>query len=144
MSVRIKKSSVVGLLSMTPLIDVLFMLLIFFLVATKFADEDFELDVVLPAATEAQPLTVQPQIVIINIDAEGRYMVHDKFLDIDELSLLLQQTVANNPVNQTVHIRADKKANSVECVIVRPVSHWEKRVVMVGAALRSKLRRGCV
>ena len=60
MSVRIKKSSVVGLLSMTPLIDVLFMLLIFFLVATKFADEDFELDVVLPAATEAQPLTVQP------------------------------------------------------------------------------------
>jgi biopolymer transport protein ExbD len=109
MSVRIKKSSVVGLLSMTPLIDVLFMLLIFFLVATKFADEDFELDVVLPAATEAQPLTVQPQIVIINIDAEGRYMVHDKFLDIDELSLLLQQTVANNPVNQTVHIRADKK-----------------------------------
>ncbi len=109
MAVRIKKSSVIGLLSMTPLIDVLFMLLIFFLVATKFADEDYVLDLILPAASEAQPLTAQPKIVIINVDADGRYLVNNKYLDIDELSLLLQQSVANNPVNQTVHIRADKR-----------------------------------
>ena len=109
MAVRIKKNAAAGMLSMTPLIDVLFMLLIFFLVATKFADEDYELDLILPAASEAQPLTVQPKIVIINVDADGRYLVDGKFLDIDELSLLLQQTVANNPVNQTVHIRADKR-----------------------------------
>lgn len=109
MTVRIRKSSVLGMLSMTPLIDVLFMLLIFFLVATKFADEDYELDLVLPAASEAQPLTAQPKILIINVDAEGQYLVNGKFLDIDELRLLLQQTVANNPVNQTVHVRADKR-----------------------------------
>ena len=41
MAVRIKKNAAAGMLSMTPLIDVLFMLLIFFLVATKFADEDY-------------------------------------------------------------------------------------------------------
>ena len=91
MTVRIRKSAVLGMLSMTPLIDVLFMLLIFFLVATKFADEDYELDLVLPAASEAQPLTAQPKILIINVDAEGRYLVNGKFLDIDELRLLLQR-----------------------------------------------------
>lgn len=109
MAVRIKKSSIAGMLSMTPLIDVLFMLLIFFLVASKFSEEDYELDVILPSASEAQPLTAQPQILIINVDSEGRYMVDNKYLDIDELGLLLQQRVANNPINQTVHIRADKR-----------------------------------
>ena len=49
---------------MTPLIDVVFQLLLFFLVATRFAAEDRELDVMLPAASEAKPLTAQPQRIV--------------------------------------------------------------------------------
>jgi len=47
MAVHIKKSSSLEALNMTPLIDVVFQLLLFFLVATRFAAEDRELDVML-------------------------------------------------------------------------------------------------
>ena len=40
MAVNIKKGSVIGVLTITPLIDIVFLLLIFFLVATRFAEED--------------------------------------------------------------------------------------------------------
>ena len=52
MAVRIRKSSVLQSLSLTPLIDVVFLLLVFFLVATRFAEEDRQLDVKLPTASE--------------------------------------------------------------------------------------------
>ena len=73
MTVRIRKSSVVEAMSLTPLIDIVFLLLIFFLVATRFAEEDRELDVVLPTASEAQPLVVQPQQIFVNIDQDGTF-----------------------------------------------------------------------
>ena len=43
MAVNINKGQALGALSLTPLIDVVFLLLIFFLVATKFAEEDKEM-----------------------------------------------------------------------------------------------------
>ena len=43
---------------MTPVIDVVFLLLIFFLVATEYHQEERELDVVLPEVTQAQPLAM--------------------------------------------------------------------------------------
>lgn len=107
--VRIKKSRALGLLNLTPLLDVMFLLIIFFLVATRFADEERELEVILPSASEARPMTVEPEIIIVNIDDQGRVMVGGKFVDPTELELLLRQAAANNPVNQTVNIRADKR-----------------------------------
>ena len=58
MAVRIDKGSALDSLSLTPLIDIVFLLLIFFLVATKFAEEERELAVMLPEASEAQPLSI--------------------------------------------------------------------------------------
>lgn len=109
MAVRIKKGAALGTLTLTPLIDVVFLLLVFFLVATRFAQEDRELDVVLPAASEAQPLTVQPKEMFINIDHSGRYFVDGKTLNGDEVENALEQAIVDNPVNQSVIIRADKR-----------------------------------
>ena len=53
MAVKIDKGSALDSLSLTPLIDIVFLLLIFFLVATKFAEEERELAVMLPEASEA-------------------------------------------------------------------------------------------
>ena len=57
MAIKFDKSTAIGTLSLTPLIDIVFLLLIFFLVATEFAKEEREMKVVLPAASEAKPLT---------------------------------------------------------------------------------------
>jgi biopolymer transport protein ExbD len=109
MSVKIKKGSALGALNITPLIDVVFLLLVFFLVATRFAQEDRELDVVLPSASEAQPLIAQPKELFINIDKTGLYFVDGRTMGLDEVEQVLQRAVADNPVNQKVVIRADKR-----------------------------------
>ena len=97
------------MLSLTPLIDIVFLLLIFFLVATRFAEEDRELDVMLPSASEAKPLTVQPRELLINIDHNGQYFVDHKMLGGDEIEQVLKRAVTDNPMNQSVIIRSDKR-----------------------------------
>ncbi len=109
MAVKIKKGKALASLSMTPLIDVVFLLLIFFLVTTRFAQEDHELAVVLPAASEAQPLIAEPKELFVNINRQGDYVVDGRVMARDEVEEVLRQAVANNPVNQSVVIRADKR-----------------------------------
>ena len=60
MSVRINKGRLASGLELTPMIDVVFLLMIFFLVASKLEEADRIIDVVLPKASAAKPLTVQP------------------------------------------------------------------------------------
>ena len=108
MAVKIKQGRDLAALSMTPLIDVVFLLLIFFLVATRFEQEDRALDVVLPSASEAQPMTVQPEELFVNIAEDGRIFVGGKVLGEEELLRLLEQTAVNR-VGQSVIIRADER-----------------------------------
>lgn len=109
MAVKINKGTSLDVLSMTSLIDVVFLLLIFFLVATRFAQEDRELDVVLPAASEARPLIAAPKEVFVNIDKEGAFFVDGRVLGPDEVEQVLRRASTNNPLNQSVIIRADKR-----------------------------------
>ncbi len=101
----------VSSLSITPLIDVVFLLLIFFLVATRFAEEEREIDIELPTASQSLPLMAEPQEMFINIDGQGRYFVEGEFRQPEALEQLLRQAAANNPLTQTVIIRADKTAD---------------------------------
>ncbi len=109
MSVQIDKGQALGHLSLTPLIDIVFLLLIFFLVATRFAEEEREMDVLLPEASQAQPLVAKPREMFINIDQQGRYYVTGKILSIDEVTQVLRTAWVNNPARQSVIIRADRR-----------------------------------
>ena len=71
MAVAIKRGRALDALSLTPLIDVVFLLLIFFLVASRLSQEDMELDIPLPSAANAMPMTEEPQEMIVNIDENG-------------------------------------------------------------------------
>jgi biopolymer transport protein ExbD len=110
MSVQVKKGNALGALSITPLIDVVFLLLIFFLVTSKFEQEEREVDLTLPAASEAQPLIAQPKELFVNVDREGRFFVDGRIYDEAGLERVLRQAVRNNPMTQTVIIRADEAA----------------------------------
>ena len=86
MAVKIKKGDALASLSITPLIDVVFLLLIFFLVATRFAEEDQELDVLLPSAADAKPLVAKPKLLFVNIDDQGRYYFDGAMQSVDVLN----------------------------------------------------------
>ena len=107
MTVKLKSGPPIGTLSLMPMLDIIFLLLIFFLVATRFAEEDREMEMPWPDASEAMPLTVAPKEVFINIDLEGRYFVHGKEVEAAELEQILLRAAANNP-HQTAIIRADR------------------------------------
>ena len=108
MSVRIDKGRLAGGLELTPMIDVVFLLMIFFLVASRLEEADRFIDVVLPKASAARPLTSRPTEFIINIDREGRYYVGAKPTSLEDLAAALKQAGADNPQRQKVVVRADE------------------------------------
>jgi biopolymer transport protein ExbD len=110
MAVQIKKGRALGALNITPLIDIVFLLLVFFLVATKFAEEERILDIPMPSASHANALAVPPQPLVINITEDGRYYVHGKFMDKKNLGLVMLDVSQNNPLTQSVLIRAHRNA----------------------------------
>ena len=109
MSVKIDKGRSLGLVDLTPMLDVVFQLLLFFLVASKFADEERDMKVVLPQASEARPMVSKRQEIFVNVDRQGKYFIGGKELDLEQLDRQLVQLSADNPGRQTVIIRADKK-----------------------------------
>lgn len=128
MSVKIEKGRAAGLIDLTPMIDVVFQLLLFFLVASKFADEERELKVVLPQASEAKPLVAKPQEFFVNVDREGHYYVGGKTINLHGLDGRLMQLAANNPGRQTVVIRADKRCD------------WEHVVAVMNSCNKANIR----
>jgi biopolymer transport protein ExbD len=109
MAIQIKKGIALSALNLTPLIDVVFLLLIFFLVATRFAQDDRELPVQLPSASSALPMTVEPTELVIHINAAGQYLVQGQPTDLSQLESILRKAVSDNPVHQVVVIRADRQ-----------------------------------
>lgn len=121
MAVELKRSNIAGTLSLTPLIDVVFLLLIFFLVTSEFEDEERRLDIVLPSATSAVPMTSKPREVVVDIDQTGKIYLRGKVTPMEELEELLKNAVASNPTSQTVVIRADQAASFQPVVNVMDV-----------------------
>ena len=93
--------------NLTPLIDVVFLLLIFFMVSTTF-DRHAKLKVQLPQA-EAKTQQQAKDPVVLSIDAKGKYYINDRQVvntQLDTLKAALQKTVENNP-DITLLLRAD-------------------------------------
>jgi len=111
MTVNIKKSSALQKLNMTPMIDIVFQLLIFFFVAARYEAAENELNLVLPKADEAMARIAKPKEITVNIDAAGRLFIGGQVLNHDQLQAVLQQAQADNPGRTTVIVRGDEKCD---------------------------------
>jgi biopolymer transport protein ExbD len=96
-------------MNLTPMIDVVFLLLIFFMVATKFAEIERDLEVNPPSARAARPVTAPPRELIVNVTQDGRYTVAGVEYPAQDLERLIAQAVEANP-DQAVVVRGDRKA----------------------------------
>ena len=94
-------------IELTPLIDMVFLLLIFFLVATTFRQEEREMQIALPFASSSAPISTMTRELIVNVDVEGTIIVGGRRLDQEELHQMITDAVAKNP-DQKVTVRGDR------------------------------------
>lgn len=94
---------------LTPVIDMVFLLLIFFLVATTFQQTEREMQIALPEAEAAGPISTSLREIIINVDADGTIVVAGGESSLEELRELLADAVERNP-SQKVSVRGDRGA----------------------------------
>ncbi len=93
--------------NLTPLIDVVFLLLIFFMVASTFRKEG-ELDINLPQASNT-PVPQPVESVVVAIDAQGDFAVGDEALGQAEGEILKSalEAALNGDRSRPFIIRAD-------------------------------------
>ncbi|WP_421862782.1 ExbD/TolR family protein [Motiliproteus sp.] len=96
--------------NLTPLIDVVFLLLIFFMVSTTFTKET-HLQIDLPQAS-AEPVDAELLVIDIAITAEGRFSVNEQPLVNSQLETLKRAITqaARNKEKLPVMISADAQA----------------------------------
>jgi biopolymer transport protein ExbD len=94
-------------IQLAPLVDVLLLLLIFFLLTFNAARSENELDVKVPKASAAKEKTSPIGDVVVNVKLDGNVVVNRRTLNPQELTELLKGLVQLN-AEQAVVIRGDE------------------------------------
>jgi biopolymer transport protein ExbD len=93
-------------INMTPLIDVMLVLLIIFIITVPVMKH--AVNIQLPQATN-QPLDAKPETVRLTVDASGAYFWNDQRVSDEQLEPMLEAAAARQPQPE-LHIRGDKDA----------------------------------
>jgi biopolymer transport protein ExbD len=91
-------------INMTPLVDVMLVLLIIFIITVPVMQHAVNLD--LPHAT-VQPERVRPETIQLSVDAQGGYFWNGAPLSLSALSAQMVQA-SLKPEQPELHIRADR------------------------------------
>lgn len=92
-----------------PLIDIVFLTLIFFMALSIFNQLESEISISVPKARESEEIVRSPGEVIINIMKDGSVIVNQKRLTYENLGKMLRKISTLFP-DQPVIIRADENA----------------------------------
>ncbi len=111
--------------NLTPLIDVVFLLLIFFMVTTTFEHQS-RIKIDLPEATAA-PTSVDDEALEIIIDVQGRYFIGD------------QQVVNTTPATLKSAISKAIGDREVPTVIIRADANTPHQAVITALDVTSQL-----
>ena len=94
-------------LALTSMLDVIFLLLCFFVTVSVFSQWESEISIKLPSASTAEEPDRLPGEIIVNLAKDGRVTVNGKSLGLDDLKDRLARVAKFYP-DQAVIIRADK------------------------------------
>ena len=124
---------------LTPLIDVVFLLLIFFMVSTTFIREPGGLRVDLPHS-DTQEFIREGDELVIKISVDGEVFLDEVRMDDDALKGELHRTVRKDP-ETTIIIKADKNVEHGRVVqvmdIAKRIGLHRLAVATEGSRLRS-------
>ena len=92
---------------MASLMDIVFLLLCFFVTSSVFSQWETEVAITLPTAKSATIPGRMPGEIILNLNADGKVSVNGHALSLEEVTKRLTRIAENFP-GQPVVIRADK------------------------------------
>jgi biopolymer transport protein ExbD len=107
-------------IAIAPMVDVVFLLLIFFLVTWNFARYETELDVKVPTAREGKETRRSVGEVILNVKRDGTIVMNRRTLTPDELKESLSKIARLYP-DQAVVLRGDQAVDYKHVVDVLDV-----------------------
>ena len=122
---RSKGSEPMSEINVTPMVDVMLVLLVIFILTAPLMASSIKLD--LPK-TDAAKASEAPKFVTLVVDKTGQIFLNDKPIAIDELKISLAQTAIKNPDTE-VQLRADEAVA------------YGKVVEVMGAAQKAGLNR---
>lgn len=96
-------------ISITPMLDIVFILLIFFIVTTSFSKE-FGIDMNRPANAPVQERE-RSELIAVRIKADGRIFVEDRAVDMRAVRANIETGLARKPQASVVVI-ADRAADA--------------------------------
>ena len=112
-----RKSPELPAFQFTAMIDVVFLLLCFFITTSVFSQWEMEVDVTLPTAQSSKMPDRLPGEVIINLSRDGRISVNQRTITREDLADRLRRLAIYFP-GQSVVIRADKQASYEQLISI--------------------------
>ena len=112
-------------INMTPLVDVMLVLLIIFIITVPVMKHSVNVD--LPQAS-SQREEVKPETLNLSVDASGNYFINESRVSDADLPGLLQAEAARQP-QPDLHIRGDREVR------------YERVAVAMASAQRAGLRK---
>ena len=115
----------------TPLIDVVFLMLIFFMVSTTF-DKQTQLKVDLPEAASPDPTETEPDKINITIDVNGQFYVNDRELVQHDAATLRRtmEKVADGRTDLPIVVSGDRSA-PLQAMMTRSVQRKDAGITVV-------------
>ncbi len=96
-------------IQMAPLIDIVFLTLVFFMATTVYGVLESEIDITLPTAETSVQTTRTQGEIYINLKADGSIVVNNRTVSLDELQEILNKISQFFP-GSSVIIRGDQNA----------------------------------
>jgi biopolymer transport protein ExbD len=102
---------------MAPLIDIVFLTLVFFMVTSVYSTLESEIDVTLPTADGAVASERMQGEIFVNLLSDGRIVINEREVTIPELQQILNR-VSEYLTGGSVIIRGDRGANLGRAVAI--------------------------
>jgi len=107
-----KRSTEEVSVNMTPMIDIVFQLIIFFVVTAKLDSEAFDQAILLAFSPSGPAIEKKdPRTVNVEVDEKGRISISRTYLDENVLAVVLQQALARGGASTPVLIRAHRNTD---------------------------------
>jgi len=106
---RVRRSNTINPeVGMSPLIDAVFLLLIFFLVATMIKKEDRDIDITPPESRSAVKVKPDDDVLVLGVDPRGEFFLQGDPLSFEELRSRLRAVAMDTP-DKRIRFDADAK-----------------------------------